>query len=228
MKSYLLSLSLVLALASCSTAYKTGQTPDDVYYSPTRPAEEYVRRDKDDDEDRYYRGQEDRDDRYIRMKVRNRRWSTLDDGMSYTYHPAYYAPIWTNSPWNSYSYWNYLYNPYCCCNTVVVNPTRTLAYSKPRRVNLNVFNTPVNTKGNVKGNYGSRQNNSYRPSERDNYRNSGQSAGSFLRTILGSGSNNSNSSGSRTSESPSSSGSNSGSSGGNIKSSGGAAPVRKF
>ena len=75
MKSFLPLLSLTLVFASCSSAYKTGQTPDDVYFSPERPQEEYVRVDKD--EDRYYRGDEDRtssdyynyeEDRYLRMK----------------------------------------------------------------------------------------------------------------------------------------------------------------
>ena len=44
MNSKILLLALfVAALSSCTTAYKTGQTPDDVYYSPARPqGEEYV------------------------------------------------------------------------------------------------------------------------------------------------------------------------------------------
>jgi hypothetical protein len=47
MKSSVLLLALVVAaLSSCTTAYKTGQTPDDVYYSPTRPQDEYVRMEK--------------------------------------------------------------------------------------------------------------------------------------------------------------------------------------
>jgi hypothetical protein len=28
------------SIASCSTAYKSGQTPDDLYYSPVRVVEE--------------------------------------------------------------------------------------------------------------------------------------------------------------------------------------------
>ena len=50
MKSFLPLLSLALVFASCSTAYKTGQTPDDVYYSPERPQAEYVRVDDEDDD----------------------------------------------------------------------------------------------------------------------------------------------------------------------------------
>ena len=48
-KSTFSILSLALVFASCTTAYKSGQTPDDVYYSPARPQEEYVRTEKKDD-----------------------------------------------------------------------------------------------------------------------------------------------------------------------------------
>ena len=58
MKPSILLLALTAAaFSSCTTAYKTGQTPDDVYFSPTRPQEEYVRVEKQDD--RYYRGSDD-------------------------------------------------------------------------------------------------------------------------------------------------------------------------
>ena len=44
MKRQILLLAITAAaLSSCTTAYKTGQTPDDVYFSPTRPQDEYVR-----------------------------------------------------------------------------------------------------------------------------------------------------------------------------------------
>jgi len=52
MKSFLPLLSLTLVFASCTTAYKSGQTPDDVYFSPERPQAEYVSV-KDEEEDRY-------------------------------------------------------------------------------------------------------------------------------------------------------------------------------
>ncbi|RYZ23968.1 MAG: hypothetical protein EOO10_20725, partial [Chitinophagaceae bacterium] len=55
MKLYLPLIASALVLASCSTAYKTGQTPDDVYYSPERQRDEYVRVEKDND--RQYRDQ---------------------------------------------------------------------------------------------------------------------------------------------------------------------------
>ncbi len=64
------------SLVSCSTAYKAGQTPDDVYYSPAREA---VTK-KEKEKDRYEDVVRNEDDQYLRMKVRNRnRWSTIDD-----------------------------------------------------------------------------------------------------------------------------------------------------
>lgn len=135
MKTVLPLLALAIFFTSCSTAYKTGQTPDDVYYSPERPTyassrNDYVQMDKEND--RQYRGTRRNDyrddyyyddgyynDRYLRMKVRNRRvWSDLDfyysDPFAYRYYrPNYFSSYWSPySAWNSYSYWNYYYNPY--------------------------------------------------------------------------------------------------------------------
>src|SRR5262245_49363202 len=100
MKSQILLLALtVAALSSCTTSYKTGQTPDDVYFSPARQVDEYVQTDKKEDK-RYQTRDEYYDDRYLRMRVSNRQmWSELDD---YYYYGNRY----------DYSYYNslYLYN----------------------------------------------------------------------------------------------------------------------
>ena len=61
MKSSLPLLAIALVFGSCTTAYKSGQTPDDVYYSPTRPQDEYVRTERRDDRRRVYE-EELRDD----------------------------------------------------------------------------------------------------------------------------------------------------------------------
>jgi hypothetical protein len=231
MKPFLPLLSAVVFFSSCTTAYKSGQTPDDVYFSPTRPQEEYVRRDDDEEKERRrYRNEEDyREDRAIRMRVRNRRWSTLDDfDYSYTYRPVYTPISAWNNPWYFYGYNNYYYNPNCCCAPVVVAPPKTV-YSKPRIFNLNPYNgSPTVTVNNPKGvpvystksgSYSSGSSGNSR-----NYRNSGSNAGGFLRSVFGSGSSNSNSGTSTNSSSGSTkSGGSSGSS-----SSGGNAPVRRF
>ena len=112
---FLLALTAA-AFSSCTTAYKTGQTPDDVYFSPGREekAQAYVQLRKQDD--RYYRGSDDYyEDRFLRMRMQDRyRWSALDDYYfynTYAYNPYGYYNSW-NNPWNSYYTWNNYYNPY--------------------------------------------------------------------------------------------------------------------
>lgn len=150
MKSFLPALSLVVVFGSCTTAYKSGQTPDDVYYSPAQKKNEYNRIEEKEEE----RKKEEpadyatEDDRYLRMKVRNRdRWSYLDDyyrdPYAYTYTRTYYYNDYCCC--NPRTYWNHYYNPY---NTrVVYVASKTPLYSKPRTYNLHVFDTPNSSTG---------------------------------------------------------------------------------
>ena len=219
MKSYIPFFSLVFVFASCTSAYKTGQTPDDVYFSPARQQDEYVRVEKQDDR-MYQNDDEYRDDRYLRMKVRDRRWSTLDDNYYYGYYPS--NPYLYYNSWNTVGYWNVLYNPYYNCNTVVVYNPKATVYNKPRTFNLRVFDTPVQP-NNPKGFTSSVPRTYSAPaSNNNNYKNSGTNAGSFLREVFGgSGSSSGNSktysapSNSNSSSSGSSSSGSSGSSRGN-------------
>jgi len=222
MKSYLHILLLSSLFASCTSAYKSGQTPDDVYFSPASPKDEYVR--VDDEEDRYRRDDEAyRDDRYLRMKVRNRRWSTLDDDYySYSYgtYGSYgYYPYVYNTPFNSISYWNYYYNPYCPGNTVIISNPKSTVYSRPRTFNMGVFTSPgTNTGSKAQTRYG------YTGSSgsNNNSKSSGRNAGSYLRDIFGSSSGDSRSKDTYSTNTRSSSGSSSsGSSGSSSSSSGG-------
>src|SRR5687768_11980116 len=197
MKSFLPLLSLTLVFASCTTAYKSGQTPDDVYFSPERPQAEYVRV-EDKEEDRYYRGESNRsssdyynyeEERYLRMKVRNRqRWSYLDNDF-YSYNPYVYSHYnyYYNSPWNSYSYWDQCYNPYAR-QIIVINP-KSPVYNRPRTVNLRVFDNPqtkTNTTNSPKA-----DNSNTRSSSSGNSTNSSsaprRNVGSDLRNIFNSG-----------------------------------------
>jgi len=84
MRSAILLLVLSAAiLGSCTSAYKTGQTPDDVYFSPDRQHDKYIATREDDNR---YQGDDVYDDQYLRMKVHNRMmWSELDD--PYFYNP---------------------------------------------------------------------------------------------------------------------------------------------
>lgn len=127
-KILLFALSVVV-FSSCSTAYKTGQTPDDVYYSPVKPVVEK----------KYTEREEDRrqvnNDYEITMAVRDYRWRNFRNDYEFD-----------NSPYN-YCYCNcknigYYYNPYyypwaiyttAPALAVKVNTT-------PRMVNLNAYN----------------------------------------------------------------------------------------
>lgn len=118
------------AISSCSSSYKNGQTPDDVYYSPVRVAEEDSRHDKDKDVARRL----DPEERQIRMAAHDRRWRDFDDDYDYRYDPYNYG----------YSY-GYYYNPYYCHypvyiqNVVIANPKNTV----PRMTNLGSYNNTV-------------------------------------------------------------------------------------
>jgi hypothetical protein len=233
MKSILPFFALAIIFTSCTTAYKTGQTPDDVYFSPARPQDEYVRVDSrnDDSEYRYndsrYRRDEDYyNDRYLRMRVRNRYvWSELDYYYSnpYVYNPYTYKRYNRYSYdniWNSYSYWNYYYNPY---SPVIVVNTKNPVYNKPRTTNLHVFDVMNSTNPKIP-NAKNRDLGGY---NQPRY-NSGRDLGRDLRNVFGGSSNSgSSSSPSKTSSSGSSSSSSSSNSS-DSKSSSGNAPVRKF
>jgi hypothetical protein len=100
MKSRIFSVfALAIVLASCSSAYRQAQTPDDVYYSPAKEKERtyasandnrrqdnHARRNNNSDYEDYTSSS---DDRYLRMKIQNRsRWGALDD-YDYWYSPSY-------------------------------------------------------------------------------------------------------------------------------------------
>lgn len=235
MKTTILLLAVsVFVFSSCNTAYKTGQTPDDVYFSPTRPEREEVFSERYDDKESRYTD-EYYDDRYLRMKVHNRtRWSNLDDWYYYDRYSLGYN-YYYGSYHNPYNSWNYYYNPYCCCHTnnVYSNPKTNTAYNKPRMFNLGSYNINNNsTSSNPKvGAQTTTNSNTYNGPR--NSSNSGRSnnSGNILRNIF----NNGNSSSSSSSNHNSSSGNNNNSSSSSSSSSGSSssssstpAPVRKF
>lgn len=115
-----------ITLTGCRTAFPDAQTPDDVYYSPEGTGNEYERTETDED-------------RYLRMKVRNRRnWNDLNDW--YTYERWSYGMNYAyGTPFHPYYNWNVFHNPYW----VGVSGTRTP--NRPRISNLNTYQTPSNT-----------------------------------------------------------------------------------
>ncbi len=129
MKTKILLLSLTAAaFSSCTTAYKSSQTPDDVYYSPARvyDGESAKRR-----EDNRY---ETSSDYQISMGIRDRRWRDFRDEYNYDYSPYNYTC-------KRYNY-GYYYNPYYYPWAIY---TGKATYSKPvsttpRMVNLKAYN----------------------------------------------------------------------------------------
>ena len=111
---------IATVLASCSSAYRASQTPDDVYFSPARVGVQKQVASNDQYEN--YVGSED--DQYLRMKVRDRqRWSGIDDYSywndsryvpSYNYNYDYYRNnIYNTYAWNNWNtpYSSFYYNP---------------------------------------------------------------------------------------------------------------------
>lgn len=110
MKYNIILFGFMAALVTgCSSVYKASQTPDDVYYSPPRSggAKKEIR-----NQDRYEDYVSSQDDRYLRMKIRDRdRWSSIDDYSYWNdsrYVPSYSYNFYRNN-WNNLYSWN---NPY--------------------------------------------------------------------------------------------------------------------
>lgn len=131
-KFFLIAIAIV-SITSCSTAYKSGQTPDDVYYSPVRPLDEREEAKQTREDRREDYGTDNYEEREIRMATRDRRWRDLNDyyDYNYSYNPYMYG----------YNY-GYYYNPYYYNRPVflpgyvIVNPKN----NTPRMTNLGSYN----------------------------------------------------------------------------------------
>lgn len=195
-RSILLLALTAIILTSCSTRYKTGQTPDDVYYAPTPKVDEAVvknDKDKDEDKDRYEDYTSSQEDRYLRMKVRDRyRWSTIDDwgywndtryydsyyygsyypssGIGVVYTSGWYNPIFSVG-YNNHCccYSNSVYNPYYTTGYIIKNPVHTVRPNLSTYSNTNYSN---NNQGIIKKVFGSGR---YSNSNSDNSSSSGRS-----------------------------------------------------
>jgi hypothetical protein len=214
MNTKLLLFSFILAgFTSCSTAYKTAQTPDDVYFSPAPPHVDYVSTRNEDDRT-VYNG-ESIDDRQIRTTIHNRRWRKLH---RYDYDYGYYP----------YGYYPYGYYPYGY--PVYIDPKTNT--SQPRKYNLGTYKNPETSPTSVFGSKTGTQPSTSPvrtfPAQPSKPSANGSAVGNLLRKVF-SGSNESyssddNSSRTRTFDSKNSSSS---SSSGSNKSSNNA-PVRTF
>ena len=133
-RNFLLFFIIAIAMSSCSTMYKSGQTPDDVYYSPAREVKKNYDKQTERNNDNY-----SYEERNIRMSAYDRRWRTIDDRYDYGYR---YDPY-------NYGYtYGYYYNPYYyaspvyCTGVTIVNPKSSV----PRMTNLGSYkSTPTTT-----------------------------------------------------------------------------------
>jgi uncharacterized membrane protein YgcG len=191
-KILLVALS-VAAFSSCSTAYKTGQTPDDVYYSPVKPVEERQESRREE-----VRNERPNNDYEITMSIRDPRWRNFRYDYDYDYSPYNYC-------YSNTTYKGYYYNPYYYPWAIyTVSPTyRTPVNSTPRMVNLNTYNgynTRVAT-GKTNGTLNATNNSS----QYNNSNRSGSRIGNILRQTVEPTSNSVPSSNSSRTYSPSSS-----------------------
>lgn len=137
MKTILLLLAVV-TLASCSTMYKSGQTPDDLYYAKPKEAVTVKKSNRYERLDNVY------EERQIRMAAYDYRWRSLDARYDYDY---------VYSPYNYGYNYGYYYNPYYCSypvygqSVVFVNPKNTTI----RKSNLASYNNSITTYTPSKG-----------------------------------------------------------------------------
>ena len=196
----LLIFLLVVSFTSCTTAYRTGQTPDDVYYSPVRAIHyDTIQTHRNDDQIVYNNS----DDGYYRTNTRRyRRYHNYD----YNCFPDAYG--------------NYIY----------IDPKtgKTAPYISPRKINVGGYvkvPTPIiNTKtGKVDPAPPTPTRTFKTPANNSN----GTAVGNLIRDIFSGNNNNSGSSSTGTNRS--STGTNPGSSSTPTNSSGSTkVPVRKF
>lgn len=141
---FLLSFLCIAGLASCSTAYRTTQTPDDVYFSPTPKEEVYVRTQPTDDRSVYNPNGYERPATYPEVSVRRSRKYRRYDNNPYDNNYPYYG---------NYSYgYNFPYGIYPYATTpIYVDPNsgKSPKYYKPRKFNLDTYRNPASVPPNT-------------------------------------------------------------------------------
>lgn len=122
----LLSILAIGSLSSCATMYKSGQTPDDVYYSPAQPKthpfannndsryasddddeDDYVHIDNEQKRNSYNYNENSLDDSRLRMQLQDKdRWDGFYDDYygtyGYNYNDLYYPGFIGYSSWTPY------------------------------------------------------------------------------------------------------------------------------
>jgi hypothetical protein len=124
---YLLFCCVIIILASCSSAYKIGQTPDDVYYSPAKPqVAAYVTTNNQQDKDSYAYNNDANNQAVPESGMYNPYYGSglpLSFGSGYSlynyYGSSFYNPYSFYNPLSSglysYPFYNYDYSIYFPC-----------------------------------------------------------------------------------------------------------------
>lgn len=237
--NFLLTALTAAILSSCSTSYKTGQTPDDVYYSPVRLQNNEVRR-EDDNRNVYdnstvydspiYTPYEERE---IRRRINSRRYRRNYDRYNYPYGYNNYPPVYgnpktgtTTKPQQPRTTNLGGYSNSTSPDSANYNPKTGKFNTGSTTSPVRTFGTPKNSSSNNGSGVGNAirrifsGDNSYNNSSSNNNYNNGNSNNSPSRTFESRSNNNNTQSNSNSSSTSSSS---SGSS-----SSGTSAPVRTF
>jgi len=135
--------------------YKTGQTPDDVYYSPLRTGVVVQKEEKEEAKsDEVY----NTDDRLIRMGIYDSRFRYLNNDYDYSpyYHTFYNSYSYNNSfyrpSYNKFYYNDYYYNPFYSYTPVYITNVKPIKNTTPRTINLNGYGKNYNNT-NVPMNY---------------------------------------------------------------------------
>jgi uncharacterized membrane protein YgcG len=216
-RNLLIVLSAAVTLWGCSSVYKTGQTPDDVYYSPAPPAKEsYVDNNNQDGQYQSYEEYQDsyRNDRFLRMSIGNPYYmSYYNTGLWYDWRYsaynmyAYYYPYYGSGYYGGgYGYYNpkYYGNLPVASRPVAFNPVSYTHNYSMKTLPFN-GNTPMGPRYNNSNNNNLNNGNSRRIYYHSN---------STGNNVPGSGNSPSNSYSPSRSYSPSSSGGSGGSGGG--------------
>src|SRR5674476_849689 len=101
---YLFLLGIIAVFTGCSSAYRVGQTPDDVYYSPAPQQNTYVTSTNQQDRDAYgYNNSYNSEDFAIRIGINDPRYrSNISLDFGYGYNPYDYYGSSFYSPYSSY------------------------------------------------------------------------------------------------------------------------------
>ncbi|HEU5365408.1 MAG TPA: hypothetical protein VFU62_07745 [Hanamia sp.] len=137
---HLLLFGALAALGSCTTAYRSGQTPDDVYYSPAPEQSTYVSTVSEKDQNSYsYRNDDEEND--IRRGIQNpiyRNSITFSMGMGYSPYSLYpynafnnpfYYDSYGYSPYGMKGMYSPYYSPYIYNDFAFYNPYSFYNYS---------------------------------------------------------------------------------------------------